>query len=182
MGRKDEQQYEKSMFTICLQECVTGKAFCHSLGHQCFIQKCHKQFCRGTNSSVSPSKLPCLDWPTLFPLIVLSFGPQTLLTGFYPLPLGTWETKTTKTKIKGREITGNSFQSRLAHSLGIRIYLPFLSYSLRRFPYVIFLPTCYILKKKTERKIFIIGENITIQYSEVKQKQGKSNQHGAFTG
>lgn len=57
---------------------------------------------RGRNFSLSQSTSPCGDKLTCLPIIVLSFEPQALLTGFYPLVLGERGTKKNKSKNKGK--------------------------------------------------------------------------------
>lgn len=114
--------------------------------------------CRRMNLTLSQSKSPCLDWSTCLPVIVLSFKPQALLTGFYPLPLGeTRKKKKNKSKEKRkRKHTEQTLLSLFTFCWGYRpssfLYILQSSIHFHALPF-------YLLKNKErdkERKIFII--------------------------
>lgn len=113
---------------------------------------------RRMNLTLSQSKSPYLDWSTCLPVIVLSFKPQALLTGFYPLPLGeTRKKKKNKSKEKRkRKHTEQTLLSLFTFCWGYRpssfLYLLQSSIHFHALPF-------YLLKNKErdkERKIFII--------------------------
>ena len=114
-GIKRKEQPEKRSL-LRASNGVSLAEFCPSLGHRVSSRNV-TSISQGTKSSYFNPHRPSVDTLTCLPVTVLSFEPQALPTGFYPLALGERGTKKNKSKTKGREISRQILLS--SHPLGL---------------------------------------------------------------